>query len=112
MEELVDDGLAKNIGVSNFSGSLLYDLHNYARYEPQVLQIEHHPYLTQEPLVNYAKLKGMAVTAYSSFGPQSFYELKWDKDADSLLTSNETIDEIAKAHKRSASFPLWNHCTC
>lgn len=69
MEELVDEGLAKNIGLSNTQGSLLLDVLRYARIPPQVLQVEIHPYLTQEPLVKLAQLHGIAVTAYSSFGP-------------------------------------------
>ena len=69
MEELVDEGLAKNIGLSNVQGSLLLDVLRYARIPPQVLQLEVHPYLTQESLVKLAQLHGLAVTAYSSFGP-------------------------------------------
>jgi diketogulonate reductase-like aldo/keto reductase len=69
MEELVDEGFAKNIGLSNVQGSLLIDVLRYARIPPQVLQIEIHPYLTQEPLVKLAHLHGLVVTAYSSFGP-------------------------------------------
>lgn len=87
MEELVDEGQALNIGLryclflecpistdgylhSNCSGSLILDVLRYARIEPQVLQVELHPYLTQTALVNLAKTLGIAVTAYSSFGPQ------------------------------------------
>ncbi|KAF8578739.1 Aldo/keto reductase [Ramaria rubella] len=103
MEELVDDGLAKNIGVSNMAGALLFDLHNYARYEPQVLQIEHHPYLTQEPLIKYAtEVLGMAVTGYSSFGPSSYIELGADRGAEVLL-QNKIISQIAQKHSRTTA---------
>lgn len=37
MEELVREGLVKNIGVCNFGTSLLRDLLNYATIKPAVL---------------------------------------------------------------------------
>jgi len=111
MEELVDAGLVKNIGVSNVSSVLLRDIYTYARYEPQVLQIEHHPYLTQEPLIEYAKdVLGMAITAYTSFGPQSFVELNGDKGAKSLLMHNK-ISQIAQAHGKSTAQVLLRWAT-
>jgi D-xylose reductase len=97
MEKLVDQGLAKNIGVSNFQGALLMDLLRYARIRPSVLQIEHHPYLTQETLLSLAKEEGIAVTAYSSFGPQSFLELEMKRATDTpTLFENNIIKDIAK----------------
>jgi len=103
METLVDQGLAKDIGVSNFNGSLLCDLLRYAKKKPSVLQIEHHPYLTQEPLVEFAKYHGIAITAYCSFGPQSWLELQMGKDAVLLLTENETINNISTATGKTQS---------
>lgn len=63
MEDVFSAGLAKAIGVSNFSGGLLIDLHRYAKVKPAVLQIEQHPYFTQPQLVELAKTLGVAVTA-------------------------------------------------
>jgi D-xylose reductase len=40
MEELAEQGLAKNIGVSNVQGGLLLDIWRYAKIKPAVLQIE------------------------------------------------------------------------
>ncbi|KAI1495798.1 Aldo/keto reductase [Biscogniauxia marginata] len=74
MESLVPKGLARSIGVSNFQAQLLYDLLRYATIPPATLQIEHHPYLVQKELLALAKTEGVAVTAYSSFGPASFLE--------------------------------------
>lgn len=51
MEELVDEGFAKSIAVSNYSGSLMIDLFRYARIMPAVLQIELHPYNVSGKLV-------------------------------------------------------------
>ncbi|KAJ2492222.1 D-xylose reductase [Coemansia sp. RSA 2050] len=75
MECLYDKGLAKNIGISNMPGALIYDVLSYARIKPAVLQIELHPYLAREQLVALAHSEGIAVTAYSSFGETSYQEL-------------------------------------
>ncbi|KUM64053.1 hypothetical protein ACN42_g3024 [Penicillium freii] len=75
METLVDSGIAHSIGVSNFQAQSLYDIKAYARHPISALQIEHHPYLVQSELIQMAQENGIAVTAYSSFGPQSFVEL-------------------------------------
>ena len=66
MEHLVDIGLVKSIGVSNFQGSLLIDLLRYARIRPALLQVEIHPYLVQEELIQFAQSEGITVTGYSS----------------------------------------------
>ncbi|KAI6153895.1 NADP-dependent oxidoreductase domain-containing protein [Pisolithus tinctorius] len=110
MEELVDDGLVKNIGLSNCQGSLILDVLQYAKYEPQVLQIELHPYLTQEPLVDLCKRWGIAVTAYSSFGPQSYLELGMGKTAPSLL-DHSIIGAIASAHGKTPAQVLLRWAT-
>ncbi|KAI0715406.1 xylose reductase [Earliella scabrosa] len=102
VEKLVDNGLAKNIGMSNAQGSLILDVYRYARIEPQVLQVEIHPYLTQEPLVKYCKLLNMAVTAYSSFGPQSYVELGGSKNAVSLL-QHDVVSSIASKNQKTTA---------
>ncbi|TDL28132.1 Aldo/keto reductase [Rickenella mellea] len=102
METLVDSGLVKNIGLSNCQGALILDVFRHARIEPQVLQVELHPYLTQEPLVALCKTLGIALTAYSSFGPQSYVELSMDKGASSLL-EHPVVSNIAKSHGKTTS---------
>jgi diketogulonate reductase-like aldo/keto reductase/pimeloyl-ACP methyl ester carboxylesterase len=44
MEGLVDAGLTRAIGVSNFSTEELSNLLSYAKIKPAVNQVEHHPY--------------------------------------------------------------------
>lgn len=104
MEGLVDDGLAKSIGISNFQAQLIYDMLRYARIPPATLQIEHHPYLVQQELLNLAKAEGIAVTAYSSFGPASFLEFKF-KHAEAMvpLMKDDVITTLASKYGKEPS---------
>jgi len=108
MEALVDDGLAKNIGVSNSQGSVIVDMMTYARIKPQVLQVELHPFLSQDNLVKFAKTLGIAITAYSSFGPQSYFEL--GASGQSLFTHNVVVD-LAKKHNKTPAQVLLRWAT-
>ncbi|EMC98581.1 hypothetical protein BAUCODRAFT_374705 [Baudoinia panamericana UAMH 10762] len=112
MEELYEEGLAKSIGISNYNGGLLLDLERYAKHMPQTLQIEHHPYLVQQDLLDFCKSRGIAVTAYSSFGPQSFVELDMQSAKDApLLFDHEVINAIAKKHNKSPAQVLLRWAT-
>jgi len=102
LEKLVEEGLVRNIGISNFNVQLILDLLTYAKIKPAVNQIELHPYLPQEPLVDYCRSRGIQITAYSSFGPASFIELDYwkAKEAPPLL-DHEVVKKIADRRKRT-----------
>ncbi|KAK6461555.1 xylose reductase [Scheffersomyces coipomensis] len=102
LEKLVKAGKIKSIGISNFTGALIYDLLRDAEIPPAVLQIEHHPYLQQPRLVEWVQSKGIAITAYSSFGPQSFLELNHSKAlVTETLFKHATVLTIAERVKRT-----------
>ncbi|KAF7347706.1 Aldo-ket-red domain-containing protein [Mycena venus] len=107
MEELVDAGQAKNIGLR---APLILDVLRYARIKPQVLQVELHPYLTQEPLVALAKTLDIAITAYSSFGPQSYIELDMDRGASSLL-QHDVVTSLANQYNKTTAQVLLRWAT-
>lgn len=65
MERLVEKGLVKSIGVSNFTVAMLLDLLTYAKIKPAVNQIELHPYLAQTELVDFCKRLDIVPVAYS-----------------------------------------------
>ncbi|KAK4181309.1 NADP-dependent oxidoreductase domain-containing protein [Triangularia setosa] len=112
MESLVDAGLARSIGISNFQSQLIYDLLRYAKIRPATLQIEHHPYLVQQELLNLAKREGITVTAYSSFGPASFLEFNMQHAVKlTPLMEDETIKSIAAKYNRPASQVLLRWAT-
>lgn len=47
LEEYVEKGKIKSIGVSNFNPHHIEELMKYAKVKPVINQIEIHPYLTQ-----------------------------------------------------------------
>lgn len=85
METLVDSGLTQHIGVCNYGVSLLRDALNYARIPPAVLQVESHPYLTQEKLLRFCAEEDIAVTAFSPLGALSYLELDMASASESVL---------------------------
>ena len=97
MEELVEAGLAKAIGIANFTAPMLNDLLSYAKVKPAVNQIELHPYLQQTELVEFCQYRGIAVTAYSPLGSPGNYR---DKGFP-VLNEDETIKAIAAQHGKS-----------
>ena len=100
MEELVDAGLVRTIGVSNFGVSLLRDLQAGARIQPSSLQVEMHPRLTQKKLLRFCDQEDIAVTAFSPLGAPSYVSLGMAKEGDSLFM-HESIRAIADAVGRT-----------
>ncbi|MDD9889181.1 MAG: aldo/keto reductase [Gammaproteobacteria bacterium] len=102
MEKLKAEGKAKHIGVCNYSSGLLHDLMNYCTTPPELLQIESHPYLTQEKLVRLAKQYGLEVTAFSPLGSLSYVELDMASQDESIL-EQAVVQEIASRLECSAA---------
>jgi len=100
MEDLVRAGLVRNIGVSNFGVSLMRDLLSYAEILPAVLQVEMHPFLTQDKLVRFCREQGVAVTAFSPLGAASYYSIGMAGEGDSAL-EQPAVQEIAARHGKS-----------
>ncbi|KAF4981241.1 hypothetical protein FZEAL_2929 [Fusarium zealandicum] len=112
MEGLVEKGLAKSIGISNFQAQTIYDMLKYAKVRPATLQVELHPYLQQTELVRLAKAEGITVTAYSSFGPTGFIELDMDRaKSASPLMKHEVFTGLAEKYGKTPAQVLLRWAT-
>ena len=87
MEDVQKSGKVKAIGVSNFSVPFLETLLKDASVVPAANQIENHPYLPQQEIVDFCQSKDIQVQAYSPLGSTG-----------SPLFQEEGVKEVAKKH--------------
>jgi alcohol dehydrogenase (NADP+) len=93
-------GLIKHIGVSNFSVKKLKNLIEKTDFSPEMNQVELHPMLQQEDLVNFCHENDIHLTAYSPLGSgDRVSEMKANDEPDML--GNEIINDIANKHNSS-----------
>jgi alcohol dehydrogenase (NADP+) len=97
MEAAVGAGLARHIGVSNFSVKKIADLLPYCTIVPEVNQVELHPFLQQAGLVTYCASHEILMTAYSPLGSSDRPTALKAANEPSLF-ENPVIRSIAEAH--------------
>ena len=85
MEQLYKDGLVRNIGVCNFKVHHLDALRKTASILPMVNQIEMHPGLNQDDILDYCNQANIVVEASSPLG-------------NGQILQNSIIREIAEHH--------------
>lgn len=99
MESLYKEGLTRAIGVCNFHEHHLNILLSNSSIVPGVNQIELHPLLSQEPLVEYCTAKGIIISSYSPFA-------RMHED----LINNDTLIKLALKYNKKVTQIImrWN----
>ncbi|XP_054161644.1 1,5-anhydro-D-fructose reductase-like [Oppia nitens] len=92
MEQAYHRGMARSIGVSNFNISQLQHIIKNGFVKPLVNQVEIHPYLTQEPLVDFCHQHNIVVVAYSPIAK-----------ANQTLFNEPVLKEIAAKHEKTVA---------
>lgn len=92
LEQAVEMGLVRSIGVSNFNAAQLERLLKVAKIPPAVNQVESHPNLVQQSLLDYCKSKQIYLEAYSPL-----------RRGDGILFKDPTLLAIAGAHNRTVA---------
>jgi diketogulonate reductase-like aldo/keto reductase len=68
LEQLVDAGKCKAIGLSDVGLEQTKEIYEAARIKPAVIHVESHPYLPQWDLLHYCQEKGMVLQAFAALG--------------------------------------------
>jgi alcohol dehydrogenase (NADP+) len=97
MLEAKKQGLVKHVGVSNFSAMKLEELMEETSDIPEMNQVELHPYLQQNELLEFCSKHKIHITAFSPLGSGDRPDGMKAKDEPSLF-ENPVIKKIAKKH--------------
>lgn len=99
LQEAVDEGTVKSIGVSNYGVHHIEELLSWPelKYKPAINQIEISPWIMRKELSDYCKSKGISVEAYAPFNHGGRFE-------------DPTLVKIAKEHNVTTAQVLvrWN----
>ena len=97
MLEAKSQNLVKHIGVSNFSAKKLNDLISKTDQNPEMNQVELHPFLQQTDLLEFCRSHKIHVTAYSPLGSGD-RSAAFKADDEPSLLDKEVINELADTH--------------
>lgn len=88
MDELVDEGKVRNIGISNFLANQMDEAQEYSEHHLLTNQVEYHPFLSQDAILDKCREMDMMLTAYSPI-------------ARGDVIGNETLKEIGEKYGKS-----------
>lgn len=92
MEEFVNEGKIRSLGVSNFNRHHLDDLLSYATIRPVINQIEVHPLMSQVENIAYNNSLGIQIQAWGPFG-----------QGDIDVVGHPLLQSLAEKYEKTAS---------
>ena len=96
MEALVEKGMVKAIGLSNFTSSQITEIMSEGTIKPAVLQVESHPYFSNADLLGFCTKNGIVMTAYSPLGSGATLD-------GTIIPKNPTLAAVGEKHGKSAA---------
>ncbi len=100
LQDVKISGMAKHIGVSNFNQNKLNEVFEVGGQRPEMNQVEMHPFLPQDGLVEFCKSNDILMTAYSPLGSGDSRTKHHENDP--VLLTNQTVLDVGVKHGASA----------
>ena len=90
LEKAYKEGKIKSIGISNFEGKYIEEILNNCEIEPQVIQVECHPYFTQDELRKITEPKNIKIMCWYPLG-----------HGDKSLVNESIFNELANKYNKT-----------
>ena len=103
MEKLVDQGLTKSIGLSNYNVQNILMVLSVCRIKPAVNEIEFHPYLFQKNLKEFCDKENIIILSYNPMVKGSYCKRseKIIKEKNLDLFNENVVLELAKKYNKT-----------
>jgi diketogulonate reductase-like aldo/keto reductase len=104
METQVENGLARSIGVSNFSISQIERIVNISKIQPANVQVELQVYFQQKALVEACRRHNITVVAYAPIGSpgrKQLFAQRGEEFTPISLLEDPVVVEIAQNHSKT-----------
>lgn len=111
MEDLVDKGLVRSIGLSNFNKAQIAEVLSKVKKHPvSLLQNECHPYLQQKDLIDFCRCNGIAFQAFSPLGSGDTNLAVHTSPTGTIPLKDAFVNELAKRYSKDAGQVMlrWN----
>ncbi|CAG9831230.1 unnamed protein product [Diabrotica balteata] len=107
MQEQVELGRTRAIGLSNFNRKQIENILTFCRIPPSCLQIETHLFLQQKELVSFCQKNKIVVTGYAPIGTPGINKFLTSIGQDEKMLPNgldhPLIKSVAEKYNKSAS---------
>jgi len=103
MEKLVDLGLVRAIGLSNYNSRQILKILDIARIRPAVVQVESNPRFNNEHLRSFLASHSIQMVAFSPFGSP---DLPWGEMLPHILADSKLLEVAASVQRSPAQVVL------
>ena len=98
MEKLIDLGITKSIGISNYNVENIFNILSTCRIKPAVNEVEFNPYLYQKDLKEFCDKEGIVLFAYNPLAKGEYVDREDAFKRNLDLFREGTINHLRKKH--------------